>query len=123
MSKLCYCCSELAFSECCAPYSLNIKNAPTAEVLMRSRYTAYAIQNADYLVETTTAATRKFNNKAAVLKWSNGNNWRKLEILFTSENVVEFKAFYFDHKLQLQIHHEKSNFVNEYGQWFYLGVE
>jgi len=62
---------------------------------MRSRYTAYAIQNADYLVETTAAATRKFHNKAAVLKWSNGDNWRKLEILFTSENVVEFKSFLF----------------------------
>ena len=39
--KNCACLSGLPYSECCEPYITGAKNPPTAEALMRSRYTAY----------------------------------------------------------------------------------
>jgi len=118
--KSCFCGSQKAFSNCCEPYIKNIKKAPTAEALMRSRYTAYAIQEADYLMETTHSSTRKNHSKAAILEWSKSNNWLHLEILNASENTVEFKAYFIDNLLQANVHHEKSTFKFENGSWFYV---
>ena len=39
----CPCCSGKIYEECCAPFHRKEKHAPTAEALMRSRYSAYAI--------------------------------------------------------------------------------
>lgn len=119
----CYCCSEIYYSNCCEPYINNKKTAPTALALMRSRYSAYAVQNADYLIETTAAATRKFHQKNDILNWASQNQWLKLEILNHSENTVEFKAYYLDESLKMQIHHEKSRFIFNDGKWFYLDYE
>ena len=49
ISDLCPCESGLAFQHCCQPCIERHINAPTAERLMRSRYTAFVLQNADYL--------------------------------------------------------------------------
>ena len=46
--NLCYCNSQKQFKDCCEPYIKGQKNAPTAEALMRSRYSAYATHQADY---------------------------------------------------------------------------
>jgi len=116
----CYCGRELSFENCCQPIIEGIQNAATSEELMRSRYSAYCIQAADYLVATTHASTRKFHKKAAILAWSKSNTWLKLEIISSAENTVEFKAFYLDESLKAQVHHEKSTFVFENGKWFYV---
>ena len=116
----CYCGSKLSFENCCQPVIAGIQNAVVAEQLMRSRYSAYCIQAADYLVATTHASTRKFHKKAAILEWSKSNSWLKLEIISSTENTVEFKAFYLDESLKAQTHHEKSTFVCENGSWFYV---
>lgn len=92
----CYCCSEKSFENCCKPFLANVENPETPEQLMRSRYTAYVLQNADYLVESTHRSTRKFHKKHDILEWSKANNWIKLEVLNASENIVEFKAYYVD---------------------------
>lgn len=116
----CYCGSKLSFENCCQPVIAGIQNAVVAEQLMRSRYSAYCVQAADYLVATTHASTRKFHKKAAILEWSKSNSWLKLEIISSTENTVEFKAFYLDESLKAQTHHEKSTFVCENGSWFYV---
>ncbi|MDR0401008.1 MAG: SEC-C domain-containing protein [Treponema sp.] len=36
----CPCLSGLPYEECCGPYISSAENPPTAEALMRSRYTA-----------------------------------------------------------------------------------
>jgi SEC-C motif-containing protein len=41
------------YEECCKPYHTGEKHAPTAEALMRSRFSAFAIPNGEYLMETT----------------------------------------------------------------------
>ncbi len=119
----CYCGSLLQFPECCGPYISGSRNAPTAEALMRSRYSAYAVHNAEYLWETTAQKMRKHHSKSAILQWAKANHWVKLEIISASKDIVEFKAYYLDERLQAQVHHEKSRFVNEGGKWYYLDGE
>ena len=119
----CYCKSNKPFSECCEPYILGIQKAPTAECLMRSRYSAYCIQNVDYLLATTHLSTRKFHDIQETLTFASQNQWIKLEIINASETIVEFKAFYLDNNLRSQIHHEKSTFKEEERTWFYVDGE
>lgn len=47
--QLCPCESSKTFNICCQPYLERARDAPTAEVLMRSRYTAFALSDEDYL--------------------------------------------------------------------------
>jgi SEC-C motif domain protein len=48
-SELCPCESDQPFKNCCQPYIEQTVNAPTAEALMRSRYTAFVLLNENYL--------------------------------------------------------------------------
>jgi SEC-C motif-containing protein len=116
----CYCGSGLPFENCCQPYINGILKAPTAEALMRSRYTAFATGAADYLVETTHSSTRKFHKKVEILNWSQSNQWIKLEVLASTATTVKFKAYYLDYQLNAQIHEEHSSFIFENGSWFYV---
>jgi len=45
----CPCESGLPYMDCCQPYIEQTCDAPTAEALMRSRYTAFVLRNEDYL--------------------------------------------------------------------------
>ena len=116
----CFCGSENIFGECCEPYIKGTQKAETAEALMRSRYSAYAIHEADYLVATTHISQRKFHSKREILNWAINNQWQKLEIIKVTENTVEFKAYFLDANLQNQTHHELSNFITENGSWYYV---
>ena len=120
---ICYCGSGKLFKECCRPYITGIKKAPAPVALMRSRYSAYATHNADYLWATTYPEQRKYHSKTAILQWAESNQWLKLEILNFTETVVEFKAYYLDEMLKAQIHHEKSRFIKENNIWYYVDGE
>ncbi len=120
MPKNCFCCSDLTFENCCEPFILGNKNPETCLQLMRSRYSAYATKNADYLLATTHISERKYYSKTQILDWATSNIWQKLEIISFSETTVEFKAFYLNSNNKLNIHHEFSNFKCEDGFWFYL---
>ena len=87
---------------------------------MKSRYSAYANHKEDYLLETIHNSQRQYYSKADILHWATANEWQKLEIISSTENTVEFKAYYLDENKQNQIHHEFSTFKNENGTWFYL---
>ncbi|MFM7895690.1 MAG: YchJ family protein [Flavobacterium sp.] len=116
----CYCGNSFPFQDCCEPYIKGIANAPTAEKLMRSRYSAFATGAADYLVNTTHISKRRFHNKKDILAWSQANKWLKLEVLASTETTVTFKAYYLDEKLKAQVHYEHSTFKFENGKWFYV---
>ena len=120
MSKNCYCGNPKPFTECCEIFIKGIQKPPTAEKLMRSRYSAYATQAIDYLIETTHVLTRKYYSKEDISDWSKSNHWMNLEILNSSESTVEFKAYYIDANLKAHTHHEKSKFKKEGQIWFYL---
>ncbi|WP_294820513.1 YchJ family metal-binding protein [uncultured Flavobacterium sp.] len=124
MEKIsCYCRSGKSFGDCCEPFLAGKAHAPTAEALMRSRYSAYALQNAGYLWETTAPAMRKYHSKSAILQWAKANHWMKLEVMNATEDEVEFKAYYIDGRLQAQVHHEKSTFIKIGGKYFYRDGE
>lgn len=116
----CYCGSAIAFEKCCEPILVGKLKAITAEDLMRSRYTAYATHNVDYLIATTHSSTRATQSKDEILYWATSNQWQRLEIIRATSTTVEFKAFYFNSNKQLQVHHEHSRFVEENGQWMYV---
>lgn len=116
----CYCGNSISFQNCCEPYIKGIANAPTAETLMRSRYSAFATSAADYLVNTTHISKRRFHNKRDILAWSQSNKWLKLEVLASTETTVTFKAYFLDENLKAQIHYEHSTFKLEDGKWFYV---
>lgn len=120
MEVSCYCNSGKSFSACCESYILGKEKVPTAEALMRSRYSAYCIQNADYLLASTHLSTRKYHNRKDILAFASENHWVKLEIVNATENVVEFKAYYLDNHLVPHTHHEKSTFKKEGEQWYYV---
>ena len=123
MSKNCYCGSSSSYKECCEKFINSSQNAPTAEVLMRSRYSAYATQAVDYLIATTAVLQRKLLIKSDILEWSQSNKWNKLEIIEATENTVEFKAYYTDSNNLSYIHHEKSTFIIKDGKWCYVDGE
>lgn len=124
--SLCPCSSGKAFDACCEPIILN-QSAPSALTLMRSRYTAYTLVNAEYLHQTTHLKTRSEHNLNDITSWAEENSWNKLEIISTEhgnvndhQGIVEFKAYFTDTKGKAQVHHERSTFLKEEGQWFYL---
>lgn len=100
---------------------------PTAEALMRSRYTAYALCRADYILDTHDPATRGPIDRAAVERWAREAHWRGLEVLATErggpdddEGVVEFRARYDNEAGQARVHHERSTFRRADGRWLYV---
>ncbi|MDQ6530245.1 YchJ family metal-binding protein [Flavobacterium sp. LHD-85] len=119
-SKKCFCDTGLPFGNCCELYLSGNQKAPSALTLMRSRYSAYATHNADYLMETTYISERKYYSKPEILRWAVSNKWQKLEILSSTENTVEFKAYFLDSENKPQVHYEFSTFKFENGAWYYL---
>ncbi|MFT3943548.1 MAG: YchJ family metal-binding protein [Ancrocorticia sp.] len=112
----CPCQSGKAYGICCGPYH-NGENAPNAEALMRSRYSAYALRNEDYVLETWHPGYRPdtVGLEAQV-------QWRRLDILDFSEHenraVVEFRA-HWRKMMERGIMHERSSFICEGGRWYY----
>ena len=119
-TNLCPCGSHLTLEECCLPYIQGETMVPTAEKLMRSRFTAFCLHNAEYLYKTTHVSQKKYTNKSDILAWAQQNTWQKLEILNSTENMVEFKAYFLDENKIPQIHHEKSTFILFQNNWFYV---
>lgn len=118
-SLRCPCGSGKTLPECCQPYIDGTLVAPTPEALMRSRYSAYATNDEQYLLDSWHASTRprKIDADPSV-------QWIRLKIVDAdiSKNLVEFVATF---RLNGKAHklHEKSHFVLEHGKWFYLDTE
>lgn len=123
----CFCCSGKNFDECCQPFLDGTAKPQTAEELMRSRFSAYATLQIEYLLRSTHPSVRKFHNSADIENWARSNRWEKLEIISKSNGeakdtsgTVEFKAYFTDAENNPQIHHELSNFRKELGKWFFV---
>jgi SEC-C motif-containing protein len=114
----------LAFSQCCGPYldDFAATPAPDAQSLMRSRYSAFVRERADYLLATWHASTRP-----AVLDFSPGAKWLGLEVraqrqIDADHAEVEFVARCREAGRATRLH-ERSRFVREGGRWFYVDGE
>ncbi|NBQ89858.1 MAG: hypothetical protein EBS47_03015 [Betaproteobacteria bacterium] len=119
---ICPCGSGLLLQACCARWHEGEQRlqAPDAQALMRSRYSAYALGRTDYLLATWHPSTRPAHLEAlpAGLKWL-GLEVRRHEATGPASAVVEFvarsKSGGKAHRL-----HECSRFVLEAGQWWYV---
>lgn len=116
----CYCGSAILFQDCCKKYIDGREKAPTALALMKSRYSAYATHQADYLWDTTHSSQRQYYLKTEILNWATANEWQKLEIISSTEKTVEFKAYFLDKNKVNQVHYEFSTFKIENGSWYYV---
>jgi len=97
-------------------------SAPTAEALMRSRYTAFAIGSVEHLSRTWDPATRP-----RAINIDPARKWTGLEILdsidgreLASTGVVEFRATWRKGRQTGQLH-ERSTFRRIAGHWVYVG--
>ena len=122
MTAPCPCGSAAPYADCCGRYHagpLHLQ-APTAEALMRSRYSAFVRGDAGYLLATWHPSTRPAAIEADPpgLKWL-GLDVRRHEVQDADHATVEFVA---RSKLGGRAHrlHETSHFVREDGRWFYV---
>ncbi|MDR3276823.1 MAG: YchJ family protein [Treponema sp.] len=124
--KICPCGSGRPYDECCGPYIKGAANPPTAEALMRSRYSAYVEHEVSYLMDT---CIRKDNQRdideKSTRDWSEQSTWLGLSIISTekggpddTEGVVEFSASY-ERKGLRDLHHETGRFKKISGRWLY----
>lgn len=90
----CYCCSSLAFADCCHPFITQSKQPETAEQLMRSRFTAYVLANFTYVLNTY-SSEKQIGLSTEGLKESAGDAvWFALKVVNSSADTVEFTAYF-----------------------------
>ena len=126
----CPCTSGAAFADCCEPVIERQRSAASAEELMRSRYSAYALAKIDWIVESQSPDGRQFLDRDATEAWSKRSTWHRLEVLNVdqgaksdTEGVVEFKAYYTLGGEDIT-HHEIASFRKEDGSWYFVdGIE
>jgi SEC-C motif-containing protein len=116
----CPCGTGLPFAECCGAFLAGRATAPTAVQLMRSRFTAFAVGDADYVLATWHPSTRPH-----ALEIDPHLAWRSLEIVRTvrggpldRDGVVEFIARYSADGERGELR-ETSRFVRE-DRWRYV---
>lgn len=123
-AELCPCGSGVDYAQCCGPYLSGERHAPTAEALMRSRYTAYTRDDRDYIARTWDPETVPdlADNLGDIV-------WCGLDVQATetggindSVGMVEFVAHYQAQGKPGSLH-EVSHFRKADGQWLYVGGE
>ena len=85
--SLCPCGSSLSFAKCCGPF-LEGASAPTAEALMRSRYSAFVESNLDYIEKTCAGPARLSFDKALLSQTLQLTEWLDLAISDTRDGQV-----------------------------------
>lgn len=122
----CPCASKKSFSDCCEPYITGKSPAPTAEALMRARYSSYATGNIDF-IETSQApdSPHDFDRKGAE-EWSKKSTWKGLTIVGSKDGgpddttgAVNFVAEYSQDGKDYA-HEEFATFRKEGGHWLFV---
>ncbi|MGB5966156.1 MAG: YchJ family protein [Sulfurimonadaceae bacterium] len=115
---ICPCGSNREYKACCQPCHNQAKSAQTPEELMRSRYAAFALGEAEYLFNTSLVKHHAPNELEQLKAQIAQVEWLKLDLVDAYDNVVEFKAYYRDES-GIHLLHEKSTFIYENSHWFY----
>ena len=124
----CPCGTGRAYAQCCEPFHDGTP-APTAEALMRSRYTAFVVGDEDYLFRTWHPRTRPEGPYCHP-----GTQWTGLTIHETVDGVagdetgvVEFTASYRTGDghggVVADALRERSRFTRRAGRWLYLDAD
>lgn len=114
----CPCGGGRFYADCCGRLHAG-EVAPTAEALMRSRYSAYVLGRMDYVADTWHPSTRPSD-----LHNDSSTRWLGLKVLAQQQHTedlaeVEFVARYRQGGGRAVRMHERSQFVRENGRWFY----
>ncbi len=120
--RACPCGTNTSYESCCLPIHRAAAGlGATAEQLMRARYCAYVLHDAEFLLRSWHPDTR-----AKTLSFSGEQTWHGLTIVaieggggLESEGTVEFRARFRRGRDYFELH-ELSSFVREGGKWFYL---
>ena len=122
----CPCGSGNSYPKCCKPYIDGSRTAPTAEALMRARYTAYEKGAVDFIMNTHHPEGREELSREATEEWAKSSDWMGLEIVncvaggeSDEQGTVEFIARYRGSDRAVVNHHELSSFEKADGQWFF----
>ncbi len=124
-NKKCPCGSGIKYKNCCFKYHKGA-NPKDALSLIKSRYSAYAVGDANYIIKTTHKNSPHYEENR--LEWISSikefskSEFKKLEIIDFEEKeneaFVKFKAYIDDYVMQ-----EKSYFIKE-DKWYYVkGIE
>ena len=125
--KNCPCGSGRPYSDCCEPVITGRAKAPTAEALMRSRYSAYVEHEVEYIVNTCVHRGKNDIDYKSTRDWSEQSEWLGLKIISVekggpsdTEGNVEFEAAYEREGLK-DVHHEIAKFKRENTteEWLY----
>jgi SEC-C motif-containing protein len=121
-ATVCPCGAAQPYDRCCGRLHRGEAQASTAEQLMRSRYTAFARQDAAYLMDTWHPSSRPRR-----VRFDAAGRWVGLEVVATdgggmldTEGTVEFIAHHIRGGERRDLH-EISLFVRDEGRWRYLG--
>ncbi|OQX29965.1 MAG: hypothetical protein B0D92_00940 [Spirochaeta sp. LUC14_002_19_P3] len=122
----CPCGSGAGYADCCEIYISGKALVPTAEKLLRSRYSAYVKGCIDYIMSTHHPDTLDTISREATEKWSKKSQWMGLEIHSAEEGgtgdsrgMVEFTAIYRNPGRELISHREKSFFERMDNRWYF----
>jgi len=90
--KLCPCQRKKPYFECCEKFHTNKKNPENAKDLMRSRFSAYALKDVDYIIKTSHPKNLCFQKdlktlKEDILRFCKETSFNNLKIL----NFIEKK--------------------------------
>jgi SEC-C motif-containing protein len=115
----------IPYAACCKPALEDGVPAPSAEALMRSRYSAFALGKIDYLHDSLAPEARHDFDRKAVTRWSRSADWLGLDINNVEGGApgdetgfVSFTAHYVLDG-QRQAHRERSSFRfdRDDGRW------
>ncbi len=124
---LCPCGSKKKYKKCCKIFH-NGSNPSNAKELMKSRYSAYAVNNAKYIINTTHKDNSDYlidkrTWKKNIQDFINETNFKSLEVLEFIDGLevafVTFKANIYINSKDSSFT-EKSKFVKKNGKWLYL---
>lgn len=123
----CPCGSTKKYKKCCKPFH-NGTFPKTAVELMKSRFCAYAIKNAEYIMATTHKTNQDFSNDTfawsnSILDFCEATDFLDVNILEQIDGEVEsfvtFKANLMQNGIDASFI-EKSRFLKEENKWFYV---
>ena len=114
----------MPYSVCCGPLLAGSRKASSALALMRSRYTAFAMKNAQYIYDTYARVERGQHRLVDIANGLEGSMWVKLEIVSVKKEDdwnarVAFRAYQQKGNQQYCLA-EDSAFVKEEEGWRYV---
>ncbi|MCX4553847.1 YchJ family metal-binding protein [Streptomyces sp. NBC_01387] len=117
----CPCGLPAAYGACCGRFHSGQAAAPTAEALMRARFSAFAVEDEAYLLRSWHPDTRPPR-----VEFDAGQRWQRLEVLdatggsaFHTTGTVTFRAHY-SYRSEPGELREHSRFERYEGAWVYV---